>query len=98
MRRARAAGSRGIDAVVTAVDAAMPHRHPALSGRPEACGLAGAQLRPGSVRVPEDSTAYDVSISVKDGSQRIEVPTASQSTHHITLSTADGVLTVVPTG
>jgi len=51
-----------------------------------------------TVEVPGDSTPYDVSISVKDGSQRVEVPTASGSPHRITLSAADGSLTVVPAG
>jgi hypothetical protein len=51
-----------------------------------------------TVEVPRDSTAYDVSLSVQDGSQRVDVPTASGSSHRIRMSAADGSLTVVPVG
>ncbi len=47
-----------------------------------------------TVLVPPGRTAYDVDVSVKDGSRTVEVPTDPDAGRHITLSAADGSLTV----
>jgi hypothetical protein len=47
-----------------------------------------------TVLVPPGKTAYDVDVSVKDGSRDVDVPTDPDSDRHITLEAADGSLTV----
>jgi hypothetical protein len=47
-----------------------------------------------TVQVPRDRTAYDVDVSVKDGSRTVDVPTDPEADRRITLSAADGSLTV----
>jgi len=49
-----------------------------------------------TILVPRDKTAYDVDLSVNDGSRNVDVPTDPESDRHITLSAADGSLTVAP--
>ena len=49
-----------------------------------------------TVLVPRDKTAYDVDVSVKDGSRNVDVPTDPDSDRQITLAAADGSLTVAP--
>jgi hypothetical protein len=58
-----------------------------------------ATTRDGSieVRLPDDGTAYDVSVDVSDGSQQVTVPTASRSPHTVTLHARDGSVRVAPT-
>jgi len=54
------------------------------------------QSRDGSITVlvPRGKTAYDVDLSVTDGSRNVEVPTDPDSDRKITLEAADGSLTV----
>lgn len=49
-----------------------------------------------TVLVPRDKTAYDVDMSVQDGSRNVDVPTDPNSDRKITLEAADGSLTVAP--
>lgn len=49
------------------------------------------------VVVPDDGTAYAVSVDVSDGSQDVTVPTDPDSTHRITVRTSDGSVTVSTT-
>ena len=49
-----------------------------------------------TVLVPRDRTAYAVVLSVKDGSRTVDVPTDPEAGRRITLTAADGSLTVAP--
>lgn len=56
-----------------------------------------ATTRDGSVELalPDDGTAYDVSVDVSDGSQDVTVPTASRSPNKVTVVARDGSVRVL---
>ena len=47
--------------------------------------------------LPDDGTAYDVSVDVADGSQDVTVPTASRSPRKVTVTARDGSVRVTNT-
>jgi hypothetical protein len=59
-----------------------------------------ATARDGSVRLtlPDDGTAYHVTVSTRDGSSDVTVPTDPTAPRRITASTSDGDVTIAPRG
>lgn len=101
------------DGGITARDVSGPLRLASRDGTIEGSGIRSARVeastsdgsvratsRDGSVQLtlPDDRTAYHVTVSTRDGSSDVAVPTDPTAPRRITAATSDGDIDIAPRG